>query len=84
MPPVSLELAKFYSLSDGDYMVEIPVWEKYVLLIEEAAAYFRIGENKLRRICEDAYNQDFVLRNGNRLEIKRIAFEKWLDKVNDV
>lgn len=65
-------------------MIEIPVWEKYVLSVEEAAVYFRIGENKLRRICEDAYNQDFVLRNGNRLEIKRIAFEKWLDKINDV
>ena len=24
--------------------VDIPVWEKYTLTIEEASAYFRIGE----------------------------------------
>lgn len=27
--------------------VDIPVWEKYTLTIEEASAYFRIGEKKL-------------------------------------
>ena len=27
---------------------EIPYWKKYTLSIEEAAAYFRIGEGKLR------------------------------------
>lgn len=32
------------------FMVDVPVWEKYTLSIEEAAAYFRIGENKLRKI----------------------------------
>lgn len=66
-------------------MVEIPVWQKYVLSIEEASAYFRIGENKLRRMCEEGVNnQSFVLRNGNRTEIKRLAFEKWIDNATDV
>ena len=31
----------------------IPVWEKYTLSIEEAAAYFRIGEHKLRNIISE-------------------------------
>lgn len=31
-------------------MIEIPVWEKYTLFIKEAAAYFRIGKNKLRQL----------------------------------
>ena len=31
-------------------MIDIPIWEKYTLSIEEAASYFRIGENKLRRL----------------------------------
>ena len=31
----------------------IPVWEKYTLTIEEASKYFRIGENKLRRLAEE-------------------------------
>ncbi len=30
---------------------DIPVWEKYTLTIEEASSYFRIGENKLRRLA---------------------------------
>ena len=36
-----------------DYLMnnnDIPVWEKYTLTIEEASKYFRIGENKLRRL----------------------------------
>ena len=31
---------------------DIPVWEKYTLTIEEASQYFRIGENKLRRLAQ--------------------------------
>ena len=37
----------------------IPVWERYTLSVEEAAAYFRIGENKLRRIVSENQNADF-------------------------
>ena len=36
---------------------DIPVWEKYTLTIEEASKYFRIGENKLRRLAEE--NKDW-------------------------
>lgn len=32
--------------------VIVPIWEKYSLTIEEAAAYFRIGENSLRDIIK--------------------------------
>lgn len=52
-------------------MIEIPVWEKYTLFIEEASAYFRIGENKLRRIISGNSDADFVLWNGTRASIKR-------------
>ena len=30
---------------------DVPIWEKYTLTIDEAAKYFRIGENKLRKFC---------------------------------
>lgn len=43
---------------------EIPVWEKYTLTIEEAARYFRIGENKLRRLVDETPGADWVLMNG--------------------
>ena len=46
----------------------IPVWERYTLSVEEAAAYFRIGENKLRRIISENQNADFILWNGNRAD----------------
>ena len=29
---------------------EVPIWEKYCLTLDEAAAYFGIGINKLREI----------------------------------
>lgn len=52
-------------------MIEIPVWEKYTLSIEEAAAYFRIGENKLRQLIAENPNADYILWNGTRAQIKR-------------
>lgn len=61
---------------------EIPVWEKYVLTIEEASRYFGIGVNKLRRIVDENQDAAFVLRNGNRNEIKRKMFEQFVDNVN--
>lgn len=39
----------------------IPIWRKYTLSIEEAAAYFRIGEHKLRRIINENKNADYLL-----------------------
>ena len=35
---------------------DIPIWERYTLTIEEASKYFRIGENKLRRLAEENKN----------------------------
>ena len=64
--------------------VNIPVSEKYLLTIEEAAAYFRIGENKLRRFVEENRNAKWVLRNGNRMQIKRRQFEILLDETSTI
>lgn len=52
-------------------MIEVPVWEQYTLTVKEAAAYFRIGENKLRRIISENMDADFILWNGTRPQIKR-------------
>ncbi len=45
---------------------DVPIWEKYTLTIEEAAKYFRIGENKLRKLAEENPVAGWVLMNGNR------------------
>lgn len=62
--------------------VKIPISEKYSLTIEESAAYFRIGENKLRRFIDENSNAKWVLMNGNRIQIKRKQFEKILDEIS--
>ena len=50
---------------------DIPYWKKYTLSIEEAASYFRIGEGKLRKLVSDNPNAEYLLWNGNRVQIKR-------------
>lgn len=62
--------------------IEIPFWEKYTLSVEEAAAYFRIGENKLRKIISENYDAEYILWNGNRPQIKRKKFEAFIDRHN--
>ena len=63
---------------------DIPVWEKYTLTIEEASRYFRIGENKLRRLAEENKNADWFMMNGNRIQIKRRQFEHVIDKLDEI
>ena len=57
---------------------KVPVWEKANLSLEEAAAYFGIGINKLRDMTNDE-NCPFVLWNGSKRLIKRKALEKYLE-----
>ncbi len=74
------ELSKNYNISS----IDVPIWEKYTLTIEEASKYFRIGENKLRKLAEENITSNWVLINGNRIQIKRKAFESLIDKQNTI
>ena len=60
----------------------IPVWEQYTLSIQEASEYFRIGENKLRKIVSENKGADYILWNGTRPQIKRTKFEQFVDRAN--
>ena len=62
-----------------DTGIQMPVWERYTLSVEEAAKYFRIGENKLRRIISENQDAEYILWNGNRPQIKRKLFEIFID-----
>lgn len=64
--------------------LEIPIWERFCLTVEEAAAYFRIGENKLREIINNDKYADFLLWIGNTVRIKRRLFENYVEKLNFV
>ena len=52
---------------------EVPIWEKANLTIDEAAAYFGIGTNKLREITSNP-DCEFVIRVGAKRLIKRKKF----------
>lgn len=60
-------------------MTQIPFWERYTMSVEEAAAYFRVGENKLRKLISEDNDADYILWNGNRPQIKRKKFEEYID-----
>ncbi|EMO8621710.1 TPA: excisionase [Streptococcus pyogenes] len=63
---------------------DISIWERYTLTIEEASKYFRIGENKLRRLAEENKNANWLIMNGNRIQIKRKQFEKIIDTLDAI
>lgn len=62
----------------------IPIWNRYLLSIEEAAAYYHIGETKLRSLVDTHQNADFYLMNGNRVLIKRKQFEEFLGQATAI
>ena len=63
---------------------DVPIWEKYTLTVEEAARYFRIGENKLRRMAEAVPTPEWVVMNGNRIQIQRRIFERMIDATDAI
>ena len=62
---------------------EVPIWEKANLTIDEAAAYFGIGTNKLREITSNP-DCEFVIRVGAKRLIKRKKFDRYFEDVDTV
>ena len=62
---------------------EVPIWEKANLTLEEAAAYFGIGINKLRELTNDE-KCTFVLWCGSKRLIKRVQMEEYLAKMYSI
>ena len=61
----------------GGLTKQLPINERYMLTIKEAASYFNIGTKKLRRIAEDNLGTVAVFC-GNRLLIVRPKFEEFI------
>ena len=59
--------------------LEIPVWEKMTLTVEEAAAYSNIGIRTLQDKLREP-GCPFVIKIGNRKLVKRKAFEKYIEQ----
>ena len=62
---------------------EVPIHEKSNLTLEEAAAYFGIGVNKLRELTESS-SCTFVLWVGSKRLIKRKKLEEYLEKAYSI
>lgn len=56
----------------------VPVWEKAMLTVEEAAAYTGVGKCKLRELS-DYEDCNFVLWVGNRRMFKRARLVEFLE-----
>jgi len=65
-------------------MTELRPSEKYALSTEEASEYFHIGINKLRRMINDNPLADWYFKSGTHSYIKRVKFEKLLDRIDTV
>lgn len=61
----------------------VPIPQKLLITIEEAAAYSGISETTLRGRLKDG-NYDFILKNGTKTLIKRRLFEKYLESVDAI
>lgn len=65
-------------------MVDVRIAEKYMLSLEEADAYFRIGVKKIAALAHENPEADWLFMNGNRIQIKREKFEKLLDSISTI
>lgn len=63
---------------------EVLIKDKYCLTIDEAVAYFNIGEKRMRRIVEENQTSDFIIQNGVKTLIKRKKFEAFLDRISSI
>ena len=66
----------------------VPLNEKYMLTIREAAVYFNLGQKKIRRLAEETdENGDlppFAVFSGSRCLILRTAFELFLKETREI
>lgn len=62
---------------------EIPIYEKPIITIEEAAALFNIGTYKIRQLT-DTRSCKFVVYLGTERLIKRHLFEEFLNSKHSI
>ena len=63
---------------------QLPWWQKYTLTLIESSEYFGIVYKQLKQFVQEHSDADFVLWNGNRAQIKREQFQRYLDEQMNV
>lgn len=66
--------------------IMVPIWEKYMLTVDEAVQYFGIGEKKIRALIAENINTDFcfTVQIGNKSLINRQKFEDFLNQITSL
>lgn len=64
----------------------VPIWEKYMLTVDEAVLYFGIGEKKIRTLIAENTNTGycFTVQIGNKSLINRRKFEDFLNRTTSL
>ena len=62
----------------GMAIPNISTEKKFNLTVEEACAYFNIGENTMRNLIRSNPTANYLLSIGNRTLIKKTAFEDFI------
>lgn len=57
----------------------VPIWEKRLLTVDEAALYTNIGQNRIAELLKKP-SCPFVIYVGRKKLVKRKEFEKYLDE----
>lgn len=58
--------------------IEVPIWEKSNLTVEETSAYSGIGINRIKDLSNNE-NCPFVLWVGKKRLIKRKRFDEYIE-----
>ena len=61
--------------------IQIPIYRKQNLTLEEAATYSNIGINRLDILTKKP-DCNFVLRVGNKRLIKRRLFDEYIERID--
>ena len=56
--------------------LSMPLWERYLMTIEEASSYFRIGENKLRQLANE-YKEECVVMRSEERRVGKECRSRW-------
>ena len=64
----------------------VPIWEKYMLTVDEAVQYFGISEKKMRTLIAENINTDycFTVQIGNKSLVNRQKFENFLNQTTSL
>lgn len=59
-------------------IVDIPVWHKEMLTVQEAALVFNIGIKRLTLLSKEDVDGDYSLRIGNKVLFKKDRLKQYL------